>query len=818
MDSESKQRVLRPHAKESKFSLRPHANLKFSSFSSPRLPSSSSAPFSLHGTVREKHNGAPGSFHGDFSSFYIANFPDDVSSKDLWNLFQKWGRVRDVYIPRKRNKLNQRFAFIRFDRVKNERRLALELDKVWIGNFKIFANIPLFNRNQSAPSVRRVVTPSWPKLDRIKLSDSRSFLDVVKGTDGVVGIPGLNSVDPSSVKDSGSFSYSAEKVDLEWLQNCMVGKTVETVDARLVSGLLKNEGFLTVVAHPIGGDLVLISPSEGEDLNEVLKDAKDWISAIFVSFQPWSKELLAGYRDVWLHCSGIPLHAWNEKFFVQLAKVFGSLRSVDEASRLKLSFENCRLLVRTQRNSHINQSVVVMIDGQNFLIHVWEVPGWEEQRKDLCKLGCRGHPSGAGAGLEGDDWSVDTDSWLSDKMAGAGILGRFGEDEDRVVEEREDVEREELERRCSTSLIDNNSPVRFSHEAPFIGINDECGADLNNGITGINDECVPVLNNGNNLALIEESENVENPLNVLEYVVKDGGTCAYEGNNESFSNSIIDGGPELNEKEHGLHGVVAPSILAAPLFQNNLDSLEFIAQVNPCSISNANICVTAPALVDDVPPFSSSGAAREENELVVYNNSHSMVSHDGEEGTQTLCMESNYKVCDVAQRENFISSLVSGPDEVENGGMCLAKKGRKMKLCKKDKKKSELLKWHDFCIDLRDIPTLSNPGVTSSHPPLADSVSGCDSGEAGDHQNDKFPCRLENSLENGPCSSVSRIAMSGKRGDSEELWEIGKSLGVSAFGNEAEIVEKLLVMENRDRDLCDGVRRSVDNINVNCLN
>ncbi|CAL0309786.1 unnamed protein product [Lupinus luteus] len=280
------------------------------------------------------------------------------------------------------------------------------------------------NLQKSAPSVRRVVTPSWPKLDRFKLSDSRSFLDVVKGTDGVVGIPGLNSVDPSSVKDSGSFSYSAEKVDLDWLQNCMVGKTVETVDARLVSGLLKNEGFLTVAAHPIGGDLVLISPSE-------------------------------------------------------------------------------------------------------------------------------------------------------EKMAGAGILGRFGEDEDKVVEEREDMEREEVERRCSTSLIGNNSPVRFSHEAPFIGINDECGADLNNGITGINDECVPVLNNENDLALIEEIENFENPLNVLEYVVKAGGTCAYEGNNESFSNSIIDGGPELNEKEYGLHGVVAPSILAAPLFQNNLDSLEF---------------------------------------------------------------------------------------------------------------------------------------------------------------------------------------------------------------------------------------------------
>ncbi|CAL0334888.1 unnamed protein product [Lupinus luteus] len=61
----------------------------------------------------------------------------------------------------------------------------------------------------------------------------------------------------------------------------MVGKTVESVDPELVVGILKAEGFVTVVAHPLGGDSVLISPDEGEDLKAFLIDAKQWISTIF---------------------------------------------------------------------------------------------------------------------------------------------------------------------------------------------------------------------------------------------------------------------------------------------------------------------------------------------------------------------------------------------------------------------------------------------------------------------------------------------------------------------------------------------------------
>lgn len=49
----------------------------------------------------------------DVTSFFFTHFPDSVDEKELWKVFQRRGRVWNVYIPRKRDKEGQRFGFVR---------------------------------------------------------------------------------------------------------------------------------------------------------------------------------------------------------------------------------------------------------------------------------------------------------------------------------------------------------------------------------------------------------------------------------------------------------------------------------------------------------------------------------------------------------------------------------------------------------------------------------------------------------------------------------------------------------------------------------
>ncbi|CAL0309631.1 unnamed protein product [Lupinus luteus] len=261
---------------------------------------------------RKEGGGVLGSGLEVFSSFYVTNFPGNYGVKELWNLFQKKGRVRDVFIPTKRNRNNQHFAFIRFDKVMDERKFAAELDKVWIGSSKILANILKFSRNQHARTTAPKLFPS--RVGAFKLRDDRSYSVVTRGGEFD------KKVQPVVAEGDSLVEYVSDPKDLEWLRACMIGKTVESVDPYMVVGLLKAEGLFTVVAQPLGNDLVLISPVEGEDIHDFISDAKDWISAIFSSFSPRSEDLVIGDREVWLCCYGIPIHAWNLEFFRLLVK------------------------------------------------------------------------------------------------------------------------------------------------------------------------------------------------------------------------------------------------------------------------------------------------------------------------------------------------------------------------------------------------------------------------------------------------------------------------------------------------------------------
>ncbi|CAL0324585.1 unnamed protein product [Lupinus luteus] len=108
----------------------PALKSKFSSVGVPSTPPSSfsGVPRPLRG---KSDSGHP---NGSFSSFYVTNFPEEFGVADLWKLFQKEGRVRDVFIPLKRNSFGKRFAFIRFDKVLNEWEFAQRLDNLRIGN------------------------------------------------------------------------------------------------------------------------------------------------------------------------------------------------------------------------------------------------------------------------------------------------------------------------------------------------------------------------------------------------------------------------------------------------------------------------------------------------------------------------------------------------------------------------------------------------------------------------------------------------------------------------------------------------------------
>nr|GEV45596.1 RNA-directed DNA polymerase, eukaryota [Tanacetum cinerariifolium] len=79
-------------------------------------------------------------------SVFITNIPDSCSAKELFNACKQYGHVMDSFVPNKRSKAGKHFGFVKFINVFNEERLVDNLGTIWIGRYRLHANLAKFKR------------------------------------------------------------------------------------------------------------------------------------------------------------------------------------------------------------------------------------------------------------------------------------------------------------------------------------------------------------------------------------------------------------------------------------------------------------------------------------------------------------------------------------------------------------------------------------------------------------------------------------------------------------------------------------------------
>jgi hypothetical protein len=132
------------------------------------------------------------------------------------------------------------------------------------------------------------------------------------------------------------------------------------------------QGYFGVKVTPLGSTLTLLEEQEEGEIQALMVDAKEWLDDWFQEIRPWSPKKIDRDRIIWLRIYGIPAHAWNDQFFVQVTKPWGIFMNTDDVTSKKLSMDVARVMIRSSCQIVVDEFLDVKINGDIFHVRVLE--------------------------------------------------------------------------------------------------------------------------------------------------------------------------------------------------------------------------------------------------------------------------------------------------------------------------------------------------------------------------------------------------------------------------------------------------------------
>ena len=135
------------------------------------------------------------------------------------------------------------------------------------------------------------------------------------------------------------------------------------------------EGLSVVQVRYMGDDMVLLTGPEEEKLEDIMKNAEEWLEGLFYDLTPWNPQSAPGFRVTWVRCTGLPLHLWRQECFEKMVLPLGDLIAVDTKTENFMNLEFSRLQIKTSELDTISHFRKIKINGVVYGIRIAEEVG-----------------------------------------------------------------------------------------------------------------------------------------------------------------------------------------------------------------------------------------------------------------------------------------------------------------------------------------------------------------------------------------------------------------------------------------------------------
>lgn len=133
----------------------------------------------------------------------------------LRSKFEKIGKVVDLFIPKKLDKVGKPFGFVRFADYLDEDELLKALNNVWIESYKIRAFYPKYDREN--PAIDKKEKVPVIRKDNLRV-DEKSYACIVEEKENDNG---KHITAPE--KSQSILTFKTTREETKWLDECITG-------------------------------------------------------------------------------------------------------------------------------------------------------------------------------------------------------------------------------------------------------------------------------------------------------------------------------------------------------------------------------------------------------------------------------------------------------------------------------------------------------------------------------------------------------------------------------------------------------------------
>ncbi|XVE93783.1 hypothetical protein REPUB_Repub01dG0224600 [Reevesia pubescens] len=334
---------------------------------------------------------------------FVNNLPQEANPSWVTTVFQRFGRVVDVFLPKNRSRWGRKFGFVRYISLTDAKMAIWNLNGAFFLENKIGVNMARFNprsmfwkkmdfnnesvvcKNAFDNSLCRFTNERGQKSGSQRRPDLQALMDEGNTKIGVkqsqFGRPGFSFKDallgPGMIEEKLTNSkhryQHVQKCEgvlnsscIHWLKCSAVVITKFEENIESLGKKLEKENLYFSMIKTIGNRLFLVTFANSDILCHLEDD--DWSALRSWAFKcfKWTPSLSMFVRVAEVVLTGVPWHAWSLETTANILKDCGDVIEV-ETDVNKVDFlESMVVSIFTDKEQPLDGNMICMVDNLPF--------------------------------------------------------------------------------------------------------------------------------------------------------------------------------------------------------------------------------------------------------------------------------------------------------------------------------------------------------------------------------------------------------------------------------------------------------------------